>query len=168
MKKKRGKKQMSEEHFSYRKVTPEMVIQMKELKKQGLTTYDIAKKLGIAQATVIYHLNPKYRKKRILRARKQERKVYPKKKEYIKEYIRKRYSIDEKFREKFKKLLRKQAKKRGKLVKKLRKEYPEYNEAWLDLFRNTYKFNRKEAYKIFKQKVIELRKKYNVNFPLSM
>jgi predicted transcriptional regulator len=170
MKKKRGKKQMSEEHFSYRKVTPEMVKQMKELKEKGLASYDIAKKLGVSQSTVLYHLNPDYRKKLMAKALERVKRITvksPKKIEYTREYIKRRYREDEEFRERFKEFLRKSAKKRKKIVKKLRKEYPEYNEAWLNYFRNAYKSNRKEAYKIFKEKVLELRKKYNVNFPIS-
>jgi transcriptional regulator with XRE-family HTH domain len=163
-------KKMSKEHFSYRKVTPEMVKKMKELRKQGLTTYEIAEKLGVAQMTVLYHLNPKYRKKTILRSKK-EYELKGKSsidKEYIREYLKKRYSENEEFREKVKERLREQAKKRHELVNELRKEYQEYNEAWLNYFKNVRKLGYKEAYKIFKQKVLELRNKYNVNFPFSM
>ena len=47
-----------------------------------------------------------------------------------------------------------------------RRKYKEYNKIVLEYRRNFGKIGHKKAYRIFKEKVMELRKKYNVYFPM--
>ena len=49
---------------------------------------------------------------------------------------------------------------------KLRKRYPEYDKIAREYKRNSKKIGYKKAYRIFKDKVMKLRKKYNVYFPM--
>lgn len=87
---------------------------------------------------------------------------------YFKEYFLKKYKTDENFRKKHREYLRKSAKKRRGIMKKLRKDYPEYDKAIKEYLRNAFAYGKKKAYKIYKQKILELRKKHNINFPISL
>jgi transposase len=115
----RGKVAVSLKRFRYRKVTPEMMVEMEKLRKQGLTYPEIAEKFGISLAIVYYHLNPEYRRKRLEREgrRQKTRKVreYNAKRrrseEYRRmrrEYMRERYREDAEFRERMVQMSRRQ------------------------------------------------------------
>jgi transposase len=109
--------------FRYRKVTPEMRVEMEKLRNQGLTYEEIAEKFGISLSIVYYHLNPEYRRKRIEReGRRQKtkkvREYHAKRRrseEYRRlrrEYMRERYRKDPEFREKMVQMSRRQKSKR--------------------------------------------------------
>jgi hypothetical protein len=87
------------------------------------------------------------------------------KSEYIRKYMRERYHKDAEFRERMRSLLRKSARKRCELVKKLRKEYPEYNEIISEYIRNKSIIGHKKAYKILKKKIDKLREEKGMYFP---
>jgi len=109
--------------FRYRKVTPEMRVEMERLRKQGLTYEEIAEKFGISLSIVCYHLNPEYRRKRVEReGRRQKtskvREYHAKRRrsdEYRRlrrEYMRERYREDAEFRERMVQASRRQKLKR--------------------------------------------------------
>ena len=83
------------------KVTKEMKKVMAEMRAKGLTYDAIAKILLIASSTVIYHLDPKYKKKTIKRMTEYQQERGDRK-EYMKEYMSERYNKDEEFRERIK------------------------------------------------------------------
>ncbi|MEM2083419.1 MAG: hypothetical protein QXY18_03370 [Nitrososphaerota archaeon] len=85
--------------------------------------------------------------------------------EYIRRYMRERYHKDIEFREKMRSLLRKSARKRCELVRKLRKEYPEYDKIIAEYIRNKNIIGYKKAYKILKKKIDKLRKEKSMYFP---
>lgn len=87
------------------------------------------------------------------------------KSEYIRRYMRERYHKDVEFRERMRNLLRKSARKRYELVKRLRKEYPEYDEIIAEYIRNKSIIGYKKAYKILKKKIDKLRKEKGIYFP---
>jgi len=96
-------------HFKYRKVTPSKLEWMKEMRELGLPYTKIAKETGVCASTVIYHLNPEARKRKIERAIKhnegmtiRERKKKSKKHYlYGKNYLKQRYHNDEDFRKRY-------------------------------------------------------------------
>jgi transposase len=68
------------------------------------------------------------------------------------------YYLDKKYREGRRKYWREKWRKD--------KKYREYHKIVLEYRRNFGKIGHKKAYRIFKEKVMELRKKYNVYFPM--
>lgn len=87
-------------------ITPEIIEKMKEMKKKGSSFTDISLGLKISYSTVLYHLCPEYRKKRIKLSSKYGKKTKRKRNKYMKEYQKKRYSLDPEFRDKKKKACR--------------------------------------------------------------
>ena len=87
--------------YKYRKVTPEMLKEMRELYATGnYTQTGIAKMFGLPQSSGNYWLNPKSREKAKARGREYARNN-PKKCEYNearRDYQRERYQNDEEFR----------------------------------------------------------------------
>lgn len=94
-------------HYRYRKVTPKMGKEMKELRAGGMSYQEISKKFGLSKNASIYHLNPIQRRKSIKRAIKSYSKLsktFSKQKErkrqkYKNSYIKDRYKNDEEFRQ---------------------------------------------------------------------
>lgn len=92
--------------YRFRKVTPKILKQMKELRKSGLSYKKIAEEFGLNSSTVGYHLNPRSKKQTIKRAMKSYNKLSKKQKveknkktaEYRKKYYNKRYHNDPEFR----------------------------------------------------------------------
>ena len=64
-----------------KKLTLEQIEEIKKLKKDGISTYEIAKRFNISQSSVIYHTNEEYKK----------RNNYESRKEYLRKYQNKRY-----------------------------------------------------------------------------
>lgn len=93
--------------WKYRKVTPDMVEEMKMLREEGYTYTAIGKIYNLNPRTVKYWVNEEYRKKCIERAKlsKKTRVLTPAQKErqreYIRKYISERYKTDPEFRERF-------------------------------------------------------------------
>lgn len=93
--------------YKYRKVSPDILVQMKKLRKEGLSYQKISKILDITPSTIIYWLKPNERTKTINRALKSREKLTKeelrkREKRYLKrkrEYYNKRYHEDPKFRE---------------------------------------------------------------------
>ena len=93
-------------HYRYRKVTPEILEKIKELRAKGMTHKKIAEKLKLSESIVGYWLNPGTRKKTIKRAKKsytkltleQRREKEKKRYKYKKKYFTERYNNDEEFR----------------------------------------------------------------------
>jgi predicted transcriptional regulator len=126
-----------------KKVNHKIIEKIRKLRKKGLSYDKIGEKLGLSYTAVLYCLNKKYRE----RARK---------------YWRERWRKDKKYREYHKEILKKEKRE----AKELRRKYKEYNKIVLEYRRNFEKIGHKKAYRIFKEKVMELRKKYNVYFPM--
>ncbi len=101
----------------HRKVTPEMKKDMDFLRGEGLTQKEIGEKLRVSQATVCYHLNVGYRKRKI--EYEKTRPNYNKKKgqfsararNRMRRYLRDRYQNDPEFRERMKGYVREYARK---------------------------------------------------------
>ena len=95
--------------FKYRKITPERLAWMKEMRELGLSYTEIAKEIGINTKTAAYHLDPdqkhktikrttEYNEKMTAKERKEKRKKhYP----YLKNYFKQRYHNDEDFRKRY-------------------------------------------------------------------
>jgi len=88
-----------------KKVTPEVMEKMIEMRANGYPYWRIALELGLAETTVRYWLNPKYRERVIRNVSRWERgklrsdgKYRERKREYLREYIRTRYNEDPEFR----------------------------------------------------------------------
>jgi len=109
------KKVKKYKRYKYFKVNPKMEKKMRKLRKEGLSYWQISKKLGVSEITVEYHLNKDVKKRvKIDSANKK----YPKKKVSKKknrDYHKNRYHNDQQFR-------KRQLKASTKSVKKLRKE----------------------------------------------
>ena len=91
-----------------KKLTYKQVKEIQRTYKEGkLSQRQIAKKMGITQETVLYHLNQEYRKHKtaLVKAsynklnKRQRRKNYEKRKEYMREYMRNQYQNNPDFRE---------------------------------------------------------------------
>ncbi len=107
-------------HYRFRKVTPEILKEMKKLRTKNLTYKKIAEKFRLNDSTVQYWLSSGYKEKAIKRAmkhyskltkeelRKQNRKNCKRRQEYIKE----RYNNDEVFRKQYIKYVCRSFKKR--------------------------------------------------------
>ncbi len=105
--------------WKYRKVTPAITEEMKELRKKGWTYVRIGKKFKVDPHTVRYWIDTKYHKKCISRAKARIRKPLTeeqklRRRKYIREYINKRYTEDEEFKQRFKKHAKKWQDKRKK------------------------------------------------------
>jgi len=90
------------------KVTEKQKKQMKDLFKEGLKFRVIARKVGLAHTTVIYHLVPAIREEKIkkqseyFRNLPQEKKqeIYRRRRGYLNEWLKKKYREDKEFRKK--------------------------------------------------------------------
>ncbi len=109
-------------HYKYRKVNPEILKEMKQLRKGGLSYKKIAENVNTCDATVQYWLSPQQRENAIKRAKKFYTKLTKKeiakrnKKRYkkAKKYYRERYHEDKEFRKDFIRMVRRSFKKRKK------------------------------------------------------
>jgi predicted transcriptional regulator len=124
-----------------KKVNQKIIEKIRKLRKEGLSYDKIGEKLGLSHTAVLYYLNKKYREK-------------------VRKHWKKRWKNKE-YREIHKEMLRKERMK----AKELRKKYEEYDKIALEYKRNSKKIGYKKAYRIFKEKLMKLRKKYNVYFP---
>jgi len=114
--------------FRWRKVNPTVLEKMKELRNSGLFYHEIAKKLNLSINAIAYHLNPKAKERKRIRARKDYKRLTKKqkkaksqsRKEYIREYIMDRYHKDEEFRNRYKEIIRRSERKRLEKRRKLR------------------------------------------------
>jgi len=140
--------------WRYRKVTPELLKQILELRAEGLSEAEIAERIGVDRRTVEYWVYPACREAVIERAKK--RPLRKKSQEYVTQYIRDRRKGDPECRKRFMENVRKSARKRWKRIKELRALYPEYDQA--------YK-KRLEDWQQHKQRILELRERYGVEFP---
>lgn len=90
-----------------KKVTPEIKVQMQELRDEGWTWKRIAEKFDLCSSTVRYHLAPGAMEKTKRRATKAMRKKFfnmtdeekRKRREYQRDYMRTRYQNDPEFRQ---------------------------------------------------------------------
>ncbi len=100
--------------YRYRKIRPEDVVTMKNLRANGATFKKIAETFGVSMSVAQYHLCPEYKASSLARAIKAHKNRVPKKRnpEYIKNYIKDRYQNDEIFRKNFISLVVKSHKKR--------------------------------------------------------
>lgn len=106
--------------YRYRKVTPENVQEMKELREKGKTYGEIAKLFNITDSTAQYHISPaenKRKKEYSINWWKRHPEIMKKqilstkKKKYVKEYIFERYNNDLEFRKRFLENVKKSQKK---------------------------------------------------------
>lgn len=125
------------------------------LKDKGLTIKEIAERFECSVATVEYHLNPKFRKRKLRETA--ERRKTEKYKEYFSKYYMKRYWSDPEFRsrrlEAMKRYMRHRYHSdpqfRSKRLEHRRKRYwtdSEYRSRYLEYIRN-YKRRRRIAQK---------------------
>ena len=71
-------------------LTKQQIKEIRKLREEGLSTYELARKFKVAQSTICYHTD-KTSKRRI---------SYKSRKEYMKTYLKNRYKNDPIFREK--------------------------------------------------------------------
>ena len=108
--------------YRYRKVTPKMLEEMKQLREDGLTYQAIAEKFNINSSTAQYWLSPQEKEKSIRRSMKSYAKltkeqIKEKNKEhyeYKKKYNTERYNKDEEFRKRMIKYVQNSFKRRQK------------------------------------------------------
>ena len=89
------------------KVTPKMVLRMKELIAEGKTHKEIGKELKIASSMVSYHTNLSYKKKKTedskarwkKMTKEQVRLINKSQRKYRQNYMKTRYHTDEEFRQ---------------------------------------------------------------------
>jgi DNA-binding transcriptional ArsR family regulator len=90
-----------------KKVTPELIERMRELRMQGLSYREIAHQLDLSFTTVMYHLIPEYRQRKIKKQVQREMEklknlnYLKRRRTYNLRYIRERYKSDPEFKEKF-------------------------------------------------------------------
>ncbi len=115
--------------YRYRKITPEILENIKILNDKGLTQVAIAKKLEVSSSCVLYWGSEGQREKAIARAQKSNKKLTKekikiknqKRAEYSKNYLNDRYNNDTEFRDKFKKMVMKSFNKRKEVWAKQNK-----------------------------------------------
>jgi len=92
------------------RLTTEQKIELVELRKQGVSVEELAKKFKIYPSMVYYWTNPTYKTNSINRASDRWNKLTPEQKKefyshrdkkYICNYIKNRYHLDQEFRERF-------------------------------------------------------------------
>ena len=113
--------------YRYRKITPEDVEKMKELREQGLSYKEIGKKFNVSWYTPLYHLCPKERERKLKSEKKYNKKLTKKQikektkkaQSYLNQYIKERYNNDEEFRRRF---LNYVLRSRKRITKQRRKE----------------------------------------------
>lgn len=103
-----------------KRVSKELKELMIQMKKEGLSSYAIAKILNFSQATVHYHTDKKYQENVKEKARKNNSK-WVGRKNYIAKYMTNRYNTDPEFRERVKKANRENQRKRYAKIKEERK-----------------------------------------------
>lgn len=89
--------------YRYRKITPENIESMKEMRDEGQTYKKIAEFFEVSMSVVQYHLIPEYKESSLKRANESNKRRGPPKRdpEYIKKYIKDRYHNDEEFRKRY-------------------------------------------------------------------
>lgn len=123
---------------------------IKNMYSYGFSISRIAKDLNLNRKTVKYHLDKEYRKKvletltNIMKEKLKDKKYYLKHLEYRKNTHKITY----------------------RLIKELRVKYPEYDMICRESRTLQVKYGYKKAYRITKKRVLELRKKYNIYFPI--
>lgn len=108
--------------YRYRKITPEDIGVMKELREKGLFYYKIAEKFGVNISTVLYHLSPREKIMQKKRADKSNNKMTEKQRQEkikkaaprMKKYMKERYNNDGKFRKDFLSMVSRNFEKRRK------------------------------------------------------
>ncbi len=108
--------------YRYRKVNPETLSQMKQLREEGLTYKAIAEKFNINSSSVAYWLSPKEKENAIKRANKYYSKLTKEqikekeknRSEYKSKYSLDRYQNDEEFRKRMIKYVQNSFKRRRK------------------------------------------------------
>lgn len=110
--------------WKFRKVSPEILEEMKKMKENGLNYVEIGKVFDLDPHSVRYWIDDAYREKCIERARKREKKPMTeeqkeRRRAYIRDYIRNRYNQDPEFRERFLGHSKKWQQKRRKVKKEL-------------------------------------------------
>ena len=86
----------------------EEITELKELRKQGMTQIELAKKYNTSLGTIGYHTNESVRLKRINYSKsyyrnlpiERKKELNKKKKEYLKNYSKNRYHADKEYRDK--------------------------------------------------------------------
>jgi len=117
--------------WRYRKVTPQMVEEMKILRTRGYTYTKIGEKFNLSPRTAKYWIDEEYRKKCIakVKAQKKKRVLTPEQKArqraYIRKYINDRYHSDPEFRNRFLKHSKKWQEKNRERLKKEREDEKE-------------------------------------------
>lgn len=81
---------MSASHFRYRKVTPDLLEFMKDLRKYGLSYHQIATVCDLKCSSVQYHLDPKYHTHHIQKENQRNKTTK------VKEYVKRRNTTEEK------------------------------------------------------------------------
>jgi hypothetical protein len=110
-------------------VTPEMKAEFVKLRAEGLSYRQVAAKTGVANSTVEYHCNEKYkaRVKRYTKAYEEKARLDPeecrKRREYMRGYMNRRYHEDVVFRDKIRKANRDCAAKRREIRQNILAEY---------------------------------------------
>jgi len=110
---------MKVKKYRWRKVTPQVLLEMKILKEGGISYKRIAELFKINSSTVLYHLSPREKKETLKRSKEYNKKMTKEQKkekskrskQYQKEYIMDRYHNDKEFRERYKRSVRKSHKK---------------------------------------------------------
>jgi len=118
----RKKEEEEMNRYRYRKITPEDIEVMKELREKGVFYYKIAEKFGINKSTVQYHLSPREKIMQKKRANKSSNKMTEKQKQEkikkaaprMKKYMKERYNNDGKFRKDFLSMVSRNFEKRRK------------------------------------------------------
>jgi len=92
--------------WKYRKVSPEMLEDIKKLREEGENYTEIGRIFDLDPHSVRYWLDDEYRKKCIQKAKERTKKPLSeeqkeKRRTYIREYIKNRYNTDPEFRERF-------------------------------------------------------------------
>ena len=89
--------------FRYRKITPDKLGKMKELRKQGMNFSEIGKMFNVSNSTVQYWCKPEWRercKRRSIINSKGMISAWKRNPDYVKKYLNERYHKDPEFREK--------------------------------------------------------------------
>lgn len=100
--------------FRKRKVTKDVLKEMKKLREKGLSYDRISKVLNLHSSTINYHLNEKTKEKIKERNRERNKQNPVKYNKYHREYQKHKYRYDLDFREKQKKRSREYQKKKRK------------------------------------------------------
>jgi len=115
------------ERYRYRKIKPEDIVVMKELREQGLSYKQIGGEFGVHMSTAHYHLSPREKimsKKRAYKflskmTKKQKLEKIKKAAPRMKKYMKERYNNDSEFRRGFLDIVKRSFEKRRRKWVKL-------------------------------------------------